>query len=248
MTILELYKKLSQMIPEELSCSWDNDGIMCMPDENTCVSKVLLTLDVTESAVEYAIKEKCELIISHHPLIFKPIKSVNDKRLVKLIQNGIGVFSFHTRLDRVEGGVNTALAEILGLKNTERFGEDMLGVIGTLEAPLTDREFALYVKEKLGVPFVEGVLSGKKCTRIALVGGDGDDYISSACEKGADMYISGSLGYNDMTDAVSCGMSILAAGHFYTENPVLCSLGKMINGLDANIECLKFYCNEISVI
>lgn len=247
MTIHELYKKLSFVIPRELSCSWDNDGIMCLPDGERKVGRVLLTLDVTEAAVDKAVKDKCDLIISHHPLIFKPIKSVSDKRLVKLIQNGIGVFSFHTRLDKVEGGVNTALAEMLGLKNTERFGEDMLGVIGTID-PITDRDFAAFAKKKLGTPIAEGVLSGKVCTKIAVVGGDGDDYIDAAFIAGADMYISGSLGYNDMTDASTNGMSIMAAGHFYTENPVLHKLKEMILKVASDVECEMFDCNAIQGI
>jgi dinuclear metal center YbgI/SA1388 family protein len=245
MTLNDLYEKLSVVIPKELSCSWDNDGIMCLPDGNRNVKKVLLTLDVTEAAVDHAVNNNYDLIVSHHPLIFKPIKSVRDGRMIKLIKNNVAVFSFHTRLDRVDGGVNTALAKMLGLNDLTRFGEDDLGVIGTLENAVTDREFALYVKEKLGAHHVEGIFFDRICKRIALVGGDGDDYIEAAKEAGADMYISGSLGYNDMTDAYAYGISVLSAGHFHTENPVLSALKEMIKDIDPTIDLEIFDCNVI---
>ena len=113
---------------------------------------------------------------------------------------------------------------------------------------MTDRDFAVFVKQKLGTPTAEGVLSGKLCTKIAVVGGDGDDYIDAAFIAGADMYISGSLGYNDMTDATANGMSILAAGHFYTENPVLHKLKEMIRRIVSDAECEMFDCNVIQGI
>ena len=247
MTVLELYNALEALIPKELSCDWDNDGIMCLPEPYRQVKKVLFSLDATADAVKYAADNGFDLIITHHPMIFRPIKSVTDERLVLLIRTGPGVFSFHTRLDRGDGGVNTALAELLTLTDTERFGDDGLGVIGKV-APVTDREFVLAAKEKLGSPKVEAVLDGKTVTRVAVVGGDGEHYISAARNAGADLYISGRLSYNDMTDASACGISLAALGHYHTENPVLDKLEKMIKDIDESIKTEKFECNVISVL
>lgn len=247
MTVLELYNALEGSIPRELSCDWDNDGIMCLPEPYRQVKKVLLSLDVTADAVKYAADNGFDLIITHHPMIFRPVKSITDERFVSLIKSVVGVFSFHTRLDKVDGGVNTVLAEILGLTDTERFGEDGLGVIGSV-TPMTDREFILLAKEKLGSPKAEAVLDGKTVRRVAVVGGDGEHYINDAMAVGADLYISGRLSYNDMTDASFGGMSMAALGHYHTENPVLDKLEKMTKDIDGSIKTEKFDCNVIGVL
>ena len=117
MTVKEMYVKFSERIPDHLREEWDNDGLMCCPDGTAEVNRVLITLDVTEEVVDYAIESAFDLIISHHPLIFKPLKSVVEdnsvsRKVIKLLNNGISVFSFHTRADKVTGGVNDKLAEI----------------------------------------------------------------------------------------------------------------------------------------
>ncbi len=247
MTVTELYSVLNDLIPRELSCSWDNDGVMCLPNGDKCVKKVLLSLDATSGAVEYAAKNGFDLIVTHHPLIFRPIKSVSDNRFMTAIKNDISVFSFHTRLDAVEGGVNTALAEFLGLTDTERFGDDGLGVIGSVHE-MTDREFVIKAKTLLGAAKADAVLFDKTVRRVAVVGGDGEHYIPYAHAAGADLYISGRLSYNDMTDASVYGMSMAALGHFHTENPVLDKLEKMIKDADPEIVTEKYNCNVIETM
>ncbi len=247
MNVIDLYGHLQNLIPRELSCDWDNDGIMCMPSPMKEVKRVLLALDATAGAVKYAAENGFDLIVTHHPMIFRPIKSVTDDRFMTLIKNDVSVFSFHTRLDAVEGGVNTALAEVLGLYDTERFGDDGLGVIGSVDA-VTDRDFVKAAKEKLGAPTADAVLFDKTVTRVAVVGGDGEHYISAARAAGADLYISGRLSYNDLTDASPYGMSMAALGHFYTENPVLDKLEKAIKEADSEIYTEKFDCNVIETL
>ena len=135
MTVKTLYDRLSERIPEELREEWDNDGLMCSSDDQKEVKRALVTLDVTEDIVDYAVSHNIDLIVSHHPLIFKPLKSVTEdshvaRKVIKLIKNDISVMSFHTRADKVEGGVNDLLADILGIKNAVPFGEGFLGRIG----------------------------------------------------------------------------------------------------------------------
>ena len=118
MTVKKLYDKITECIPENLSEPWDNDGIMCSSDLSAEVNNVLITLDITEEVVDYAIGRNFDLIISHHPLIFKPLSRVYEenhisRKLIKLISNNVSVFSFHTRADKVEGGVNDILASRL---------------------------------------------------------------------------------------------------------------------------------------
>ena len=153
MTVYELNKYMNERIPKELSCSWDNDGLMCCPDGNREVKKVLFCMDVTPEAIDYAIENGYDLIISHHPLIFKGVKSVSGdfgipSRIIKLIKNDVSVMSFHTRFDAVDGGVNDALAEIFGLSDIEKVlcdGIEMMR-IGDLENEMTIEEFAVLKK------------------------------------------------------------------------------------------------------
>ncbi len=117
-TIKDILRKLNALAPTAIAYSWDNVGLMLgSPDWE--VKKILLTLDVTENAINKAIEIGADLILAHHPFIFRPVKSITDPRHIKLIEKRIGVISIHTNLDLVHGGVNTALAEILGLSDWE---------------------------------------------------------------------------------------------------------------------------------
>ena len=156
MTVKEIYEKICLRIPEELSEEWDNDGIMCCPDDFVNVNRALVALDVTEEVVDYAIDNGFELIVSHHPLIFKPLSSLNtdnhiSRKVIKLISAGVSVISLHTRADKVRGGVNDCLAKLLGLSDVETFGDDCLGRIGHLERETSIEEFSSHIKSALGI-------------------------------------------------------------------------------------------------
>ncbi len=221
MKIGELYEKMSAYFPKELSCDWDNDGLMCCPDRERTVKKALCVLDITESAVDYAIENSFDLIVSHHPLIFRPLSSVDyekypSKKIIKLLQNGISAFSFHTRADCVSDGVNDMLAEILEIENVASFGEDGMGRIGDLAEPCTLSAFAKLVKEKLDAPYVN-YCGENQVKKVALLGGDGKDFVMAAKEAGADTYLSGSISYNVLLEAPEYKINLLEAGHFHTE-------------------------------
>lgn len=253
MTVKELYQYLNSRIPCELSCSWDNDGLMCCPQPQREVKRVLVTLDVTAEAVEEAIAGGYDLIASHHPLIFKGLKSINDEnhiadKAIKLIQNGISVFSFHTRLDALSGGVNDCLAALLELDGVESFGEEGIGRIGELKRELTAEELGSLVKELLGAEAVLVADGGRKCRKVAVLGGEGGDDIGAAISSGADAYVSGRLGYHAMTDAPEMGMTLIEAGHFYTEQPVCTVLRELITEADGDVDCRIFFSNKIKAI
>ena len=253
MTVKELYKILNEKIPSSLSCEWDNDGLMCCPDGDRIVRRVLVALDVTGEVADAAIKGEYDVIVSHHPFIFKGLKSINEEnyvaeKAVKLIKNGISVFSFHTRLDALGGGVNDCLCALLELENVSAFGEGGIGRVGELPSPTSAEELALTVKELLGA---KGVLlsdCGKICRRVAVLGGEGGDDLGAAIAAGADTYISGRLGYHTMTDAPDMGINLIEAGHFYTENPVCTALVEMIREADAAIDCDVYHSNKIKLI
>ena len=241
MTVKELYDKLSLRIPETLREEWDNDGIMCCPDFSAEVRSALITLDVTEEIVDYAISRKFDLIISHHPLVFKPIgrlteSAPTERKLIKLVSNNISVFSFHTRLDKVEGGVNDVLSRLVGLTNTRPFGEGGLGRIGVFAEETSLDMFCEFVKMQLGADAVRYADAYNPVRHVALVGGDGKDFVEAAINEGADTYISGRISYNVMETAAELGINLIEAGHYFTENPVCEMLASLLSSIDSSIE------------
>ena len=130
MNVRELYTELNRQIPPSLSCEWDNDGLMLLPNAEREVHRALITLDVTHAAARRAVETGCEVIVSHHPLIFKPVRNVIDPLYISLIKADTAVMSFHTRLDAVDFGVNAALAARLGLIETQPITDEM-GAVGT---------------------------------------------------------------------------------------------------------------------
>lgn len=225
MTVKELYAKFCERIPAELRESWDNDGIMCSSDSSTEVTRALVALDVTEDVVEYAIQYGFDLIVSHHPLIFKPLGALTEdsnvaRKVIKLLCTGVSVFSFHTRADKVVGGVNDRLCDLLGMYETEPFGEGDLGRIGNIDEDTELEDFAYRVKQITGsdgVRYADGLTPVR---RVAVVGGGGKSYIKDAIAAGADTFLSGEIGYNNMEEATELGINLVEAGHYYTEQPV----------------------------
>lgn len=240
MTVKELYLKFCEHIPENLREEWDNDGIMCCPDGSAEVMRVLLTLDVTEDMVDYAIESGFDLIVSHHPLIFKPLCSIDEenhiaRKLIKLLNNGISVFSFHTRADKVAGGVNDILAETLKLSQVTPFGEGELGRIGFIDEPMEIQDFAYRIKQLTGTDVVKYVDGYLDVNRVAVVGGDGKSYIKAAIAEGADTLVSGRLGYNVMEEAPEMGINLIEAGHYFTEQPVTEFFRELLLDFDSTI-------------
>lgn len=222
----ELYSYFDKRIPRELSCEWDNDGLMVCADSSHEIKKVLFALDVTDEVASYAIKGGYDLIISHHPLIFSPLKAINTEnpvcaRVLRLICAGIAVFSFHTRLDALEGGVNDILAATLGLANIRSFGPagEEMGRIGEFPEAMAEEDFTALIKERVS-RHITGHFAGGKIRAVAVLGGSGRDFIHAARDAGADVFLCGEAGYHAVLDAPSLGMGIVEAGHYETERGV----------------------------
>ena len=253
MTVSELYKILDKKIPRELSCEWDNDGLMCCPDGEREVKRVLIALDVTGEVTDFACAHGYDLIVSHHPFIFKGLKGIDEqsfvsKKAIKLIKNNVSVFSFHTRLDALSGGVNDVLASLLGIKNAVPFGDEGIGRIGELDSEIDIITLGKKVKDALGCDGVFVSDGGRKCHMVAVLGGSGDDDIFAAIAAGADTYISGELKHHSMTDAPDMGINLISAGHFHTEAPVCEAIKNMILEIDADIICDVISSNKIQLI
>ena len=242
MTVREIYAYLNEKIPPSLSCAWDNDGMMCCPDPDAPVRRVLVVLDITADVVKKAQEGGFDLILSHHPLIFSPLRALHHedaiaKKVIELIKSGIAAFSFHTRLDAVEGGVNDLLAEKIGLCNVATFGADgeAIGRIGELPQSVTLAELATLVKQVTGAPFVTVSDAARPVRRVAVLGGSGSDDVIPAILAGADTYLTGELKHNWLTEAPERSINLIAAGHFYTENQVCARLRELVLEADPTV-------------
>lgn len=242
MTVRELYAYMEAQIPRALSCEWDNDGLMCCADDTKQVKRVLVALDITAAVVERAIAQGYDLIVSHHPLIFRPLARVSvgetvANKVIKLLASGISAMSFHTRLDAVKGGVNDVLAKALELCDTVPFGVDgeEIGRIGSLSTPMQLHDFAARVKKVTGAEYVQISDAGLPVHRVALLGGGGSGEVKAAAAAGADTYLTGELKHDQLTEAPERGMNLIMGGHFYTENLVCERIRELLLSADPTL-------------
>ena len=199
--------------------------------------------------MDFAIENRFDLILTHHPLIFRPLASLTEdapvgRKVIKLIRSGIAVISFHTRADRVDGGVNDVLADLLELAEVEPLGEDSMGRVGYLEEPITLEAFAARVKEQLGAPILSVADGGNLVHKVAVLGGEGKDYLKAALASEADTYLSGNLGYHTMEDAPELGINLIEGGHYYTEQAVLTFFEELLSLIDPAIVCHSIASNN----
>ena len=243
MTVTQLYEILEKTAPRALSADWDNDGMACCADPCKEVKRVLIALDATEQAVDRATQGGFDLLLTHHPLLFRGVKELTPakcvpRKLLKLALGGVAAISLHTRLDAAEGGVNDVLAALLGLCDTKPFapeGEAPCGRIGMLRAPVDITAFSRTVCTLLDAPAVNLIGNGAVQT-VAVLGGEGGDFVDAAQKAGADLFLAGRIGYHRMLDAAEEGLCVMEAGHFYTERPVLKALAALVKQADADIE------------
>lgn len=222
------------MAPFSRQMDFDNAGFLVGRAQQE-VSKILVTLDITLPVIDEAVQVGAQLIVSHHPVIFHPAKSVTDgdlvgKKLRKLILNDISAICAHTNLDVAQGGVNDALAKALNLQKTgilETFGEFGpynvkygLGRYGRLDNSMSPSDFAKMVKESLGCKALRCVLGEKPIAQVAVAGGACGDMLQKAAYFGMDAFVTGDVKYDQFLDAAALGITLIDAGHFPTENVV----------------------------
>lgn len=240
-TVFDLYSAIDQFAPFSLSMDFDNTGIL-VGDRHQPVSKVLLALDCTMDVVNYAKEIGAQLIITHHPVIFHPIKRVNEDSVVyHLIRSQIAVISAHTNLDIAEGGVNDVLAQAVGLQNISGLellnpaAQSYLGRIGTLPNSISASEFAALVKESLHARSVKFADAGNRIQKVALCPGSGADCLESALAVGADALLTSEVKQHEYLNAAAAGISIFDAGHFDTEDIVIETLKEKLAGIFPDI-------------
>ncbi len=227
----DIEKFLYSLAPFELACEWDNTGALV--SANSEVTNVLCALDITKQVVLEALEKNCNVIVSHHPVIFSAVKRISSDDVVYLLaKNDINAICMHTNLDAAQGGVNDVLAEMLKLSNVKSFASE-LGRIGELESAQSAEQFLKICSELFG-PLYASRASGKIKT-VAVMGGSGSDYMHEAFSLGADAYITGEVKHNFALDANHIGKLLVQAGHYATEKPAMKELVALLKREFSNI-------------
>lgn len=222
-----IIKEMELLAPTYLKEDFDNVGLM-VGDKNKEVKKVLLALDCTLKVIEEAKKENVELIITHHPLIFKRPSSITTdtlqgKKIIELIKNDISLYSSHTNLDSVENGLNDTIVSILGFDNfkilekNKRYDKAGLGRIVSLNESIQLEDLISKIKKSLNINNLRVVKGKDKVNKIAIINGSGQDFIGKAVALGADCIITGDTTYHFASDYKEMEISILDVGHFASE-------------------------------
>lgn len=224
----EIMQVIEAAYPRSAALDFDNVGLLAGRAGKE-VNRVYLALDATDAVIDRAIEAGADMLITHHPLIFSPMKRVTDedfigRRVVKLIQSDIAYYAMHTNYDVL--GMATLSEKILGIKNSqvldvtmcEDGNEEGIGRVGDLEKPMTLEECCVYVKHKLklGSLKVFGDMNGT-VSRLAVSPGSGKSAVAPAIAKGADVLVTGDIGHHDGLDAVEQGLAVIDAGHYGTE-------------------------------
>ncbi len=212
--VSDFYSYIDSFAPFSSQEEWDNSGFL-VGEADREVTAVTVCLDVTEEVIRQAADNGCELIVSHHPVIFNAQKSITDRNPAYLCARlGISVISAHTCYDFAFGGVSDILAEAAGLKNIRKSvsGEFTLGETDCETA----EELAKKVKSALGCE-IQLCLKGKNVNTVGVCGGAGSDFVSEAKAQGADAFLTGEAKHHEFLDAVQNGISLICAGHFETE-------------------------------
>ena len=224
----EIIQVIEAAYPREAALDFDNVGLLAGRTEKE-VKRVYIALDATDAVIDRAVEARADMLITHHPLIFSPLKKVTDedfvsRRVVKLIQNDISYYAMHTNYDVL--GMAELAEKILGIRNTEVLDITMekdgkpegIGRIGELEKPMTLEECCVYVKHKLNLGSLKvfGDMQAE-VSRLAISPGSGKTAIAAAIAKGADVLVTGDIGHHDGLDAVEQGLAVIDAGHYGTE-------------------------------
>ena len=249
MKIRNIIQHLESVAPLEYQEDYDNSGLIAGDAEKDCAG-ILVSLDCTQGVVREAIEKNCNFIVSHHPLIFRPVPSITPENgvgrtLIAAIQAGIVIYAMHTNLDNILSGVNARMADKLGLANRKILLPKSLspflgsGLIGDFKQVLSETQFMKHLKDLFGIPVIRhSPLTGKPVSRVALCGGAGSFLIPNALQAGADFFISADIKYHEFFSGEG-EMVIADIGHFESEQFTVDLLHDVIHEKFPNFAVLK---------
>ena len=219
MNLSDITKHLETKYPKTLAYDWDNVGLQ-VGSLNRKASVVLVTLDVTKEVVKEAIALKADLIVTHHPLIFKPVASIATESprgwmIDRLVKNDVALYAMHTNYDLAEGGMNDRLAKLIGIREPKLLDEtENIGRYGDVD-PQPMSQAIMKIKAALGVSTARfiGTLD-KNVSVVGVSGGSGSNHVGQAKRRGCDLYVTGDVTYHTALDCVQMGLSVLDVGHY----------------------------------
>jgi len=228
MTVKDILNCITEIAPLHWQESYDNAGLQ-VGDLNAEAYKALICLDITEAIVDEAIAKKCDLIVSHHPLIFRGLKHLTpetyiERAVMKAVKHDIAMISMHTNLDNSYLGVSRVLADRLGLKNLNLLQPSEsepevcgAGMIGEFDTAMEEKDFLQLVAETIGSPCLRhSVLTGRKVKKVALCGGSGSPFMPDALRQKVDAYLTADIKYHDFF-VPEGNVLLVDGGHFETE-------------------------------
>lgn len=245
-TVKDILCFLEEKAPLTLAEKWDNCGLLA-GDAHQEVRHILVTLDITPDAVREAAEQQADLVVSHHPVIFEPLKCLSAGTAPWLLTRyGISAVCMHTNLDRAAGGVNDTLAALLQLQNIG-VADDGLCRVGRLPAPMSPAAFAAHVAQKLHTA-VRLSKGNRPVQTVCLCSGAGGDYILPLLgrpDSFADAYLTGELHHHEWLEAAASGAAsgatVIEAGHYATEVPVVDTLAVWLEQAFPALSCQTYY-------
>ena len=234
-TVKDIYKFIDKIAPFNTQEEWDNSGLL-VGNENQNVNKIMFALDMTADVANQAINCGADLIVTHHPLIFKPLSEVLSNSLVfKLIENKISIICAHTNYDKAVDGVNDILCQTVCFNNFAKIENTCLNV-AEIDNLISTKDFVSNIKNSLG-GIVRYNNSTKEIKKVAVCSGSGSDYLPLAKDLECDALLTGDASHHAFLDADEMGILLVAAGHFETENIAMKPLLDRIEK-EFNINCV----------
>jgi len=262
MKILSLINYLESIAPLSYQESYDNAGLITGHPEWD-ISGVMISLDATEAVIDDAIAHGCNVVVSHHPIVFKGLKKINghsyvERAIIKAIKNDIALYAIHTNLDNVyESGVSGEICARLDLANTSILAPDLSknhdgkvgsGMIGDMKNSMSMADFRQYIKDKMQVSTLKHTkMLEKTVSKVAVCGGSGSFLIDQAKKAGADVYISADFKYHEFFDAED-DLMIVDIGHYESERFTIDLLYERIRNNFSNFasHCTKINTNPVN--
>ena len=249
MLVKEILKEIERRFPLFLQESYDNSGVQ-IEGPNVEVTKVLVSLDPTPQAIRLAASEGCQLVLTHHPLLFNGIKKITPSEssgdiIYTSLLNSITLYALHTNYDSAPNGLNDALCKRLKMQNTnpliknEMMNGAGIGRVGDVEE-MEIRKFAEFVRKNLKASHVKLAVKGPHTVKkVALCSGSGADFIDDAIEAGADVYITGDVSYHSIIHAVNHGISLVVVEHDESEKFFEDEMEAFLRSL--GVEAMKYH-------
>lgn len=233
-TVKNIYDYINMIAPFETQEEWDNSGHL-VGEFRKEVKTVVMALDCTNKAVQFAKDINADLVLTHHPVIFRGLKALMPQSPVyELVKAGISQISTHTCFDKAEEGINQNLATILELENITKICDGFVA-LGELKQAMSIDDFVEHISNTLDCAGVRYTDTDKEIKKIAVGGGACGDFMWQALEN-ADCFVTGELRYHDMLDASEQGLAVISAGHFETENLAFLMLRDKLEKIFTDVE------------